>query len=209
MAFWVPDMPRHSAADIPATRVVAGVRIGLLEGQGFVVNPTVQQMEASSLDLLLAGSASAVLMIEGFADFLPEEQLLEVCEVSRVVRCCANAFCVRRRWPCCACSMWTIFAVDDEVSPEAACPCVKPSSCEISNLKLLADWIADASKAIRVGHEAVVEQCRAIEEWAAAVGQQKRADFSAPNRDLDSQIQVSSHIPAMQWLLQQGRWMLP
>ena len=76
----VPDLPQHSAADIPATRVVAGVRIGLLEGEGFVVNPTVQQMETSSLDLLLAGSASAVLMIEGFADFLPEEQLLEVCE---------------------------------------------------------------------------------------------------------------------------------
>ena len=73
-------MAQHPAADIPATRVVAGVRVGLLEGKGFVVNPTVQQMEASSLDLLLAGSASAVLMIEGFADFLPEEQLLEVCE---------------------------------------------------------------------------------------------------------------------------------
>lgn len=60
-----------------------------------------------------------------------------------------------------------------------------------------------------MGHEAVVEQCRAIEEWAAAVGQQKRADFSAPNRDLDSQIQVSSHVPAKQPVLQQGRWILP
>lgn len=68
------------------------MRIGLLEGEGFVVNPTVQQMEASSLDLLLAGNASAVLMIEGFADFLPEEQLLEVCEVPRVVRCCLASF---------------------------------------------------------------------------------------------------------------------
>jgi 3' exoribonuclease family, domain 2 len=68
----------HSLADIPASRVVTGVRVGLLEGEGFVVNPTVQQMEASSLDLLLAGSSTAVLMIEGFAEFLPEEQLLEV-----------------------------------------------------------------------------------------------------------------------------------
>lgn len=64
--------------DIPASRVVAGVRVGLLEGQGFVVNPTVEQMEHSTLDLLLAGSVTAVLMIEGFAEFLPEEQLLEV-----------------------------------------------------------------------------------------------------------------------------------
>lgn len=74
----LPDFISFCHADIPASRVVAGVRIGLLEGQGFVVNPTVEQTERSSLDLLLAGSASAVLMIEGFANFLPEEQLLEV-----------------------------------------------------------------------------------------------------------------------------------
>lgn len=74
------------------------MRVGLLEGQGFVVNPTVEQMEASSLDLLLAGSSSAVLMIEGFADFLPEDQLLEVSVPallyqSRIVlvTCCSEA----------------------------------------------------------------------------------------------------------------------
>lgn len=68
----------YTVADIPASSVVAGVRVGLLEGQGFVVNPTVAEMEHSSLDLLIAGTSAAVLMIEGFCDFLPEEQLLEV-----------------------------------------------------------------------------------------------------------------------------------
>ena len=105
-------------ADIPASRVVAGVRVGLLPDLGFVVNPTIEQMEASTLDLVIAGAqlmhqpcgclrrpsllsvdclgtwardtssqpwtlqpagtTSAVLMIEGYCDFLTEDQMLEV-----------------------------------------------------------------------------------------------------------------------------------
>ena len=57
---------------------MAGVRVGLLPELGFVVNPTVQQMEESKLDLIMAGTDSAVLMIEGYCDFLTEDQMLEV-----------------------------------------------------------------------------------------------------------------------------------
>jgi hypothetical protein len=45
------------------SKPVAGVRVGLLNGQ-FVVNPTVVEMESSTLDLVVAGTADAVLMIE-------------------------------------------------------------------------------------------------------------------------------------------------
>ena len=65
-------------ADIPLSKAVAGVRVGHIEGRGFVVAPTEQEMEESSLDLMLAGTADAVLMIEGYCDFLSEEQMLEV-----------------------------------------------------------------------------------------------------------------------------------
>ena len=57
------------------------MRVGMLEGRGFVISPTEQEMEESSLDLLLAGTADAVLMIEGYCDFLTEEQMLEVCKL--------------------------------------------------------------------------------------------------------------------------------
>ena len=67
-------------SDVPLRKAVAGVRVGLLPERGFVVNPTVAEIEASSLDLLVAGTADAVLMIEGFCDFLTEEQMLEVGE---------------------------------------------------------------------------------------------------------------------------------
>jgi len=50
--------------------------VGLIAGE-FVVNPSLQQMQTSTLDLIIAGTEDAVLMIEGFCDFLTEEQLLE------------------------------------------------------------------------------------------------------------------------------------
>ena len=62
-------------------KAVAGVRVGLLPELGFVVNPTVQQMEESKLDLIMAGTDSAVLMIEGYCDFLTEDQMLEVSSI--------------------------------------------------------------------------------------------------------------------------------
>lgn len=67
-------------SDIPLIKPVAGVRVGFVQGK-FVVNPTTKEQAASSLDLLLAGTEDAVLMIEGFCDFLTEEQVIEALEV--------------------------------------------------------------------------------------------------------------------------------
>ncbi|MBA3815253.1 MAG: polyribonucleotide nucleotidyltransferase [Parachlamydiaceae bacterium] len=63
-------------SDIPLLKPIAAVRVGFVNGK-FVVNPTVEQNKSSKLDLLLAGSDDAILMIEGFCDFLTEEQVLE------------------------------------------------------------------------------------------------------------------------------------
>ncbi len=63
-------------SDIPLIKPVAGVRVGLIDGK-FIVNPTLQEMETSTLDLVLAGTEDAILMIEGYCDFLTEEQVLE------------------------------------------------------------------------------------------------------------------------------------
>lgn len=63
-------------SDVPLVKPVAGVRVGLIDGI-FIVNPTVEEMKKSRLDLMLAGSEDAILMIEGFCDFLTEEQVLE------------------------------------------------------------------------------------------------------------------------------------
>ena len=63
-------------SDIPLLKPVGAVRVGLIAGQ-FIVNPTVEQQKTSTLDLMLAGTEDAVLMIEGYCDFLTEQQVLE------------------------------------------------------------------------------------------------------------------------------------
>lgn len=66
-------------SDIPLIKPVAGVRVGMVNGK-FVINPTVQQLETSTLDLMLAGTEDAILMIEGYCDFLTEDQVLAAIE---------------------------------------------------------------------------------------------------------------------------------
>lgn len=66
-------------SDIPLIKPIAAVRVGMINGT-FIVNPTVEEQKNSRLDLILAGTESALLMIEGYADFLTEEQILEAVE---------------------------------------------------------------------------------------------------------------------------------
>jgi polyribonucleotide nucleotidyltransferase len=66
-------------SDIPLIKPIGAVRVGLIENQ-FVINPSTEQQKKSKLDLMLAGTEDAVLMIEGFCDFLTEEQVLEAIE---------------------------------------------------------------------------------------------------------------------------------
>lgn len=47
----------------------------------FVINPTQEEMARSKLNLVIAGTSDAVLMVEGFCDFLPEEKVLEAMEL--------------------------------------------------------------------------------------------------------------------------------
>lgn len=78
-------------SDIPLLKPVAAVRVGLVKGR-LIINPTVDEMESSSLDLMLAGTADAILMIEGYADFLTDEQVLEAIDKGhQVIRLIANA----------------------------------------------------------------------------------------------------------------------
>lgn len=62
-------------SDIPWNGPVGAVRIGLIDGE-FVINPTAPQMENSTLDLRVAGTAQAINMVECAADEVPEDTML-------------------------------------------------------------------------------------------------------------------------------------
>ena len=63
-------------SDIPFNGPIAGVRVGRVGGV-FIANPTLQQMAESDLDIVVAGSRDAVIMVEGEAKFLSETEMLE------------------------------------------------------------------------------------------------------------------------------------
>ncbi|KAL9382044.1 hypothetical protein Peur_025079 [Populus x canadensis] len=77
-------------SEVPNTKVIAGVRVGLVDNK-FIVNPTTKEMEESELDLLLAGTDSAIFMIEGYCNFLTEEKLLDAVQIGQdAVRAICN-----------------------------------------------------------------------------------------------------------------------
>ena len=64
------------ASDIPFHHPIGAVRVGLVDGQ-FVVNPTYPQLETSLLNLVVAGTDEAIVMVEASASEVDEEKILE------------------------------------------------------------------------------------------------------------------------------------
>ncbi|HKQ05264.1 MAG TPA: polyribonucleotide nucleotidyltransferase [Blastocatellia bacterium] len=63
-------------SDIPFENPIAGVRVGLIEDR-FIVNPTYDQTRASQLNLIVAGSEEAIVMVEAGAQEISEEVMVE------------------------------------------------------------------------------------------------------------------------------------
>ena len=66
---------------IPFRTPVASVRIGRIQGN-WVVNPTFLQLEYTDVDIVVAGSADAIVMVEGGAIQVPEDEILRGLEVA-------------------------------------------------------------------------------------------------------------------------------
>ncbi len=76
----IPGMIGASAAlcvsDIPFEGPIAGVRVGLIDGQ-YIVNPTVEQFKVSRLNLAVAGTTDAILMVEAGCKEISEQEMLD------------------------------------------------------------------------------------------------------------------------------------
>jgi len=71
-------------SDIPWNGPVAAVRIGRVDGQ-FVANPTFAEIDQSDLDLRIAGTRDAILMVEAGADEIPEDVMVAALEYGHKV----------------------------------------------------------------------------------------------------------------------------
>jgi polyribonucleotide nucleotidyltransferase len=77
-------------SDIPFLEPIAGVRIGLIEGR-YIVNPTYDEVRDSRLNLVVAGTEEAIVMVEAGAQEVSEEVMLEALmlahkEINRLCR---------------------------------------------------------------------------------------------------------------------------
>jgi polyribonucleotide nucleotidyltransferase len=68
-------------SEIPLEKTVAGVRVGLVNGQ-FVINPTYAERKESLLDLIVAGTKDGILMVEAGAKQVPEAQVVGALEAA-------------------------------------------------------------------------------------------------------------------------------
>lgn len=78
-----PDIPTMigascalSISDIPFEGPIAGVRVGMIDGQ-YIINPTIEQAKVSRLNLAVAGTKDAILMVEAGAKEISEDEMLD------------------------------------------------------------------------------------------------------------------------------------
>ncbi|SDS93324.1 polyribonucleotide nucleotidyltransferase [Halopseudomonas xinjiangensis] len=65
-----------AVSGLPFNGPIAGARVGFDENNGYMLNPNYEQLKASRLDMIVAGTEEAVLMVESEAQELTEDQML-------------------------------------------------------------------------------------------------------------------------------------
>ncbi|MBF0524873.1 MAG: polyribonucleotide nucleotidyltransferase [Deltaproteobacteria bacterium] len=65
-----------AVSNIPFASPIAGIRLGRIDGK-FVVNPSKADLEKSDMELVVAGSKDAIVMVEGGGAFIPEDEMLD------------------------------------------------------------------------------------------------------------------------------------
>lgn len=63
-------------SDIPFEGPIAGIKVGRVDGK-FIANPTIEEMQESDIELVVAGSKTGVVMVEGGADIVSEQDMLD------------------------------------------------------------------------------------------------------------------------------------
>src|SRR5262245_17546754 len=66
-------------SEMPFEKTIAGVRVGLVDGQ-FIINPTYPQRKESRLDLIVAGSKDGIVMVEAGAKQVSEDEAIQALE---------------------------------------------------------------------------------------------------------------------------------
>ncbi len=84
MVAMVASSAAVTISDIPFNGPIGAVRVCYLDGE-FIINPTFLEIEQSSLDIIVSGTATGITMVEGGGNEVPEEILIEAISVAEPV----------------------------------------------------------------------------------------------------------------------------
>nr|WP_246506317.1 polyribonucleotide nucleotidyltransferase [Kistimonas asteriae] len=76
MAAMIGTSAALAISGIPFSGPIGAARIGFTEEEGYILNPSFEQLKESELDMVVAGTADAVLMVESEAQELTEDEML-------------------------------------------------------------------------------------------------------------------------------------
>ncbi len=156
-------------SNIPFGGPFAGVRVGRIDGK-FVCNPTYSQLEDSDLDLIVAGTRDAVVMVEGGADILSEDVILEAIWYGHQ-------------------SLQPLLAIQEELKGVAGNPKRElPSTIPAPDLKKRVEDIAreKIAKAIRI--PAKMERYGKFDEIAAETVEALLPDYEGREEDIKEHV---------------------
>ncbi len=122
-------------SDIPFGAILSGVRVGMKDGT-LIANPTFTELDEGQLDIVVAGSDDAILMVEGGAKEISEAVLLEALDFAHAEIRKINAF---QREFLAACA------------PKAKRPYAKMEINAELEAKLRADYLAEIDRIARLG----------------------------------------------------------
>ncbi len=155
-------------SDIPFHNPIAGVRVGLVEGK-YIVNPTYDQLRQSQLNLIVAGSEEAIVMVEAGAKEVSEQVMIEALMFAHGE---IKKLCALQR------SMHEALGVQKR---EYA-----PKQINEEMLKELADnFSAEMREALNVSNKSKIESYAAIDEL------KKRAVESYPEEEPEKRVEAS------------------
>ena len=170
---------------VPWNGPIAGVRVGRVEGE-WVLNPTFQQLELSDADIVVAGSRSSIMMVEGSALELPEDVVAD-----------ALAFAQR--------GIAEIVAMQEEVIRAAgvskmAWTKVEPPAELVTRVHTLA--AERAREALNLPEKA--ERAQALAALRATVAEQLAPDFPENGRDVEAALDDIEYTTMRTQVLERG-----
>ncbi len=160
-----------AVSDIPWNGPIGGSRVGLVEDE-FIINPTTEEREESEMELVVAGTEEAMVMVEGSANIIPEEDVRTALGLAQDVNVDVVNMINELKGECgkATRSYTPIPSVDalvDQLRPEF--------EDELADASETADKQARSEAISSVKDEAIEQFCDEEEENAPTEGEVKRA----------------------------------